>query len=132
MDDTPLPAPTLAEIERALDKVVTALVAYRLTPTPPAGPEEASDGRAVWPVIWAGQLLATDRAVLKALDLVEGPVTQGLKHSIRELGKLVHQIVGDDGMLEVAERVCDLDRDNWGRRMSPIDSAWSGIGSWVS
>jgi hypothetical protein len=128
MDDTPLPPPTVAQVEDALDRAVTALVAYRQD-RPARGKPPASD---TYDLISAGQLLATDPAILKARDLVGSPVTTGLKHSIRKLGELAHQLVGDDGMLDLAERVCNRDEPNWSRRMSPIDSAWNGIGSWFS
>lgn len=127
----PLAAPTLAEIERALDEAVSTLVAYRRQP--PAEAMAAVNAKSGEPRgVDVGDLLATDRAVLRARDLVEAPVEIGLKRVITDLGKLVHAEVGDGGMLDVAERVCELDHDNWGRRMSPIDSAWNGIGSWHS
>jgi hypothetical protein len=130
-DGNPLAAPTLPEIERALDEVVSALVAYRLSP--PDAVRRAMAGKSSEILaIPIEDLMATDRAVLGARDIARSPVEDGLKYAIKKLGKLVHAAVGDGGMLNVAERVCGLDADNWGRRMSPIDSAWDGIGSWHS
>lgn len=129
--DEGLPAPTLEKIERAIDEVVSALVAYRLDP--PTGVARALSAKSgELRAIPIETLMNTDREIIQARDLVEGPVETGLKHSLRRLGKLVFAMVGADGMEEVAERVCALDPDNWGRRMSPVDSAWNGIGSWVS
>lgn len=135
MTDDPLPPPTLPEIEAALDLAVSALVAYRMDRSAFQRPNyqpPAPRGSSALFMISGGQLLATDREVLRARDLVGSPIENGLKRTIHDLGKLVHALVGDDGMIEVAERVCGLDDANWSRRMSPVDSAWSGIGSWVS
>jgi len=76
--------------------------------------------------------MATDPEVLRAIDIALAPVETGLKHIIKKLGELIYALVGDGGMADVAERVASLDDDNWQRRMSPIDSAWNGIGSWIS
>lgn len=126
--DAPLPWPAIEQVEDALDRAVTALVAYRHDRPARRGPPTTD----ALELISAGQLLATDRRVLEARDLVGSPVTVGLKHSIRKLGNLAHQMVGDAGMHDLAERVCNRDEPNWSRRMSPIDSAWNGIGSWFS
>jgi hypothetical protein len=131
IEEGPLARPSLAEIERALDEVVSALVAYRLSP--PEGVRRALSAKPRdFEVIGISALCDTDSAVLKARDVASSPVEIGLKHSLRQLGKLLHAEVGDDQMIEVAERICDLDSNNWGRRMSPINSAWSGIGSWYA
>jgi hypothetical protein len=130
-DTKALAAPSLAELERALDEVVSAIVAYRQSP--PDQVARALSGK-------DNKMRATDAAVLaetgfevlRAISLAGSPVEKGLKHSIRELGMLIHALVGDDGMHEVAERVCGLDDANWSRRMAPLDSAWNGIGRWVS
>lgn len=127
-----LPAPTLSDLERALDEVISALVAYRSTPPPAVERALAPKRNQPLQAIPIEQLMGTDQSVLRARDLADSPVEIGLKHSIKQLGKLIFEIVGDDRMLDVAERVAGLDDENWSRRMSPIDSAWSGIGSWVS
>ena len=124
-----LEPPTLAQIERAIDEVVSTLVAYR--DQAPKGAERARrSAERVESGASIQELLGTERAVLRARDLTYSPVEIGLKHSLKELGKLAFAIVGDEKMLELAERICDLDPGNWGRRMAPIDSAWDGIGSW--
>ena len=124
-------AATLLELKRAQDEPVSALVADRRDP-----PEQCKRARSTVPsglkATFANDLLATDSAVLIAIDVAKSPVEVGLKHSIKQLGKLIHAEVGDGGMLDVAERVCALDDNQWQRRMSPIDSAWNGIGSWYS
>lgn len=130
MPSETLPPPTQAEIERAIDEVVSTLVAYRAKP--PKEARRANEAKPGSRSASASQLVSTELDVLAARDLAWKPVEHGLKHSLRDLGKLLHAIVGDEGMLEAAERVCDLDKKNWARRMSPIDAAWNGIGSWYS
>lgn len=51
-----------------------------------------------------------------------------LKGAVRAIGLVVHA-EGID-MLDIAERACDRDEGNWGRRMSIINSAWHCIGNW--
>jgi hypothetical protein len=126
-----LPAPTLSELERALDEVVSAIVAFRLSPPDAVSRAHAGKDSSL-KFLNASAMASTDFAVLRAIDLVAAPVEQGLKHSIRELGKLIHALVGDGGLQEVAERVSSLDDANYQRRISPIDSGWNGIGHWVS
>jgi hypothetical protein len=129
----PLSAPTLSEIERALDETLSALVEYRMRPPKAFGRAPRSKQSAGPPeLIDARDLLSTGRTVIAARSLVRAPVEIAMKRSLKELGKLAHALVGDDGMHDIAHRVCALEPDNWGRRMSPLDSAWSGIGSWVS
>ena len=131
MNDDPLPAPTLQELERALDEAVTMIVSYRRQP-PPELAVTARPADTGFNPIDIAQLIGTDEAVLRARDIAGSPVDWALKRVIKELGKLIHQQVGDDGMLDVAERVAGRDDANWQRRMSPINSAWNGIGSWYS
>lgn len=128
-----LPAPTAAQIEIAIDEVLSALVAYRKQP--PEDAQRARDrrpNRDTFETMGLEELVGTPPEIHRARDLASSPVETGLKRSLKELGKLLHALVGDDGMHVVAERVCLADDKNYGRRMSPLDSAWNGIGSWVS
>lgn len=132
-DGKALTAPTAEELEIAIDEVVSALVAYRREP--PEQAQRARDRRPkreTFPVITADQLMDTPSEILRARDLATSPVEMGLKKALRDLGKLLYNIVGDDGLHEAADRICGLDERNVARRASPIDSAWNGIGSWVS
>lgn len=132
MNDEPLAPPTLPELERALDEAVSTLVAFRAKPPEAAERALAPKRDAPLPVIPIQQLIGTDSSVLRDRELASSPVEFGMKKAIKELGKLIHGLVGNDGMLEVAERVAGLDDKNWGRRMSPINAAWDGIGTWYA
>lgn len=103
-------SPTLVELERTLDEVVSTLVAYRAKP-----PEEAERAIAGKPggfqTISAADLLETDRDVLRARDVSKAPVEVGLKYAVKRLDKDIHKLVGDAGMSDVAERVASLDKD---------------------
>ena len=132
-ESSALPAPTAAEIEIAIDEVLSALVAYRKEP--PESAQRARDRRPTrdtFATLGIAELVDTPPEIHRARDLTSSPVETGLKKSLRELGKLLHDQVGDAEMHVVAERVCLADESNFGRRMSPLDSAWNGIGSWVS
>lgn len=129
-----LPAPTQEEIEIAIDETLSALVAYRHAPRP-ASVQRALDRRPkgkTFEVITANQIVATDEFVMEQRDYAKGPVDAALKDMLNTLGKMLYNHVGDDGMQEVAERIIALDEANIGRRASPLDSAWNGIGSWHS
>jgi hypothetical protein len=121
-----MPAPSLDDLERALDEVLTTIVVFRHA----SRPKIRSFDQKVFETVSIDQLLATESAVVHASDLARAPVDAGLKYSLRGLGKLVHAMVGDEGMPDVAQRVCGLDDENWARRMCPLDAAWRGIGSW--
>jgi len=127
----PLPGPSLAELERALDEAVSAIVAYRENPPEDVARAQAGKSGKLRSTSGA-DLLDTDREVLLARSIAASPVEAGLKYAINELGKFIHAQVGDGGMIEVAERVAGLDDGKWQRRMAPIDSAWNGIGTWYS
>lgn len=122
--------PTLADIERALDETVSTLVAYRRQP--PAEARRSLTAKSGGLRSFSASDMVGNLEVLAALDVTDAPVEIGLKHSLKKLGKLAHALVGDKGMVELAERVCNLDPDNYERRISPIDSAWNGIGTWYS
>ena len=80
----------------------------------------------------ATELLSTDQSVLREISWVEDPVYRALKRGATELGEIIHGRIGNAGMVEMAEGVCDRDEANWHARMSFVDSAFNGIGSWYS
>lgn len=132
-DEKVLAAPTAEQLEIAIDEVVSALVAYRRElPEQTQRARDRRPDRDTFETIEITEMMNTPREILRARDLYSSPVEAGLKHSLKELGKLLHAIVGDDGLLEASERICAMDDANWSRRASPINSAWNGIGSWVS
>ncbi len=72
--------------------------------------------------------------------LSEQPIRTALTNAIRRIGKTLWKLVGLDGMIAVAERVCnrplaflghDQDGSDFSRQMAIVDSAWDGIGDWM-
>jgi hypothetical protein len=113
-EEETLRGPTVNELERALDEVVTALGDHR---TKSAGRPTLS--------FWDGD----DEAVIQARLIAKDPVEYALKSMMTSICQLLFDALGSTGSVyEVAERVCDRDPKNWSRRMSPIDSAFDGIG----
>ena len=64
-----------------------------------------------------------------ARDIVKDPIEYALKQVMKEIGQLLFDALGSTNALrEVADRICDRDPSKWGRRASPIDSAFNGVG----
>lgn len=87
----------------------------------PKQPLEAIDA-------WA--LMETPREVLIEREWAKDPVHRALRIGVKEVGKLIFARIGDEAMLAMAESVCDRDQAHWELRMSFLNSALDGIGSW--
>lgn len=129
MNSQPLEPPSTEELIDALAEIVNEAMAYKRRK------EQAFTASGAEPrirAISAAQLFDTDDEVLRARDWVADPVYRSLKKGATEIGKILHRRIGDEGMTSMAEEVCSRDEKNWSRRMSFVDSAFNGIGTWYS
>jgi hypothetical protein len=74
------------------------------------------------------EIANTNNSVLRALDIVEDPVSFALKRGIKFLGQVIYDIYGMDALSDMAERVCEASPGGFGARMSPVASALDGVG----
>jgi hypothetical protein len=118
-----LPAPTVFALEQALRTLVDNLMEHRRTWVSPNARRGA---------VSFGTLGRTPETVVRAIDLVDDPVSYSLKRGIRLLGKAVVELYGEAALDAMAERVCGRGRGGFGARMSPVESALEGIGSWYA
>lgn len=123
-DCAALPAPSTAELERALEHLVSETLAYR---------RRADEIRAegIPPALVCmsfTQLMVTPAAILDERNLATDPVNMALKWGIRRVGKAILKRTGStDGLLAVAERVAKRDPSNYGRRISLMDHTFDGL-----
>lgn len=99
----------------------------RVSNTPKREPE--ARGRQ-FNMISAATLLNTDEDVLRQRDIMADPVVWSLKRTLKKVGQMIYIRVGStDELVKIAEQVANCDPYRYARRMSPIDSAWNGVGS---
>lgn len=131
MSDTPPPLlrrraralepPSIKELERALDDLVTVLVQHRRSYVP-RGRRSRAPGTTV------ADLQATDDAVLEAIEIADDAVNYAIKEAMHRVGQLLFDRLGStDALGEVAERVAE--RGDWNQRICPIASAFNGVGN---
>ena len=128
-----LPPPSLDQLIVAAIKLVDAIQEYRrsndtrISTVPKKEPEAKGSA---FGTMSGAELMRTSQAVLHQRDLVAQPIIMSLKRTLKEVGQLLYDRVGSTGeLLKIAEQIADRDPDNYGRRMSPIDSAWNGVGA---
>src|SRR5262245_1711221 len=123
----PLKPPTTEELVEALNEMVTELVGYRKRQKPRKGLLE---------MFSAAEMVATERTVMQARDWARSPVDKALKRGIKEVGQLLFDQLGFDGLREVVNDVAERDQRWCGMRISIMDSALNGVGKgqmrWVS
>jgi hypothetical protein len=135
-----LPAPTLDQLIVTAIKLVDAITEYRrpnetrVSTIPKREPEARRGG---FGLMSAATLLNTDQEILRQRDIVTNPIVWSLKKTLHEVGQLIYDRVGSvNELLKIAEQIADRDPAHYSRRMSPLDSAWNGVGSgndrWMS
>jgi hypothetical protein len=75
--------------------------------------------------------------VLHQRTIVDDPVEWALKQGITQIGKLMYDVTKSTRrMSEIVNDVCERDPKHFGQRVSPIDSAFHGLGAdndrWVT
>jgi hypothetical protein len=92
--------------------------------------QDQEERLASFKLIPIGDLWQTSPEKLRLEGLAKDPVRYALRKQVRELGKELHQVLGNtDAMLDVAEEVAAKD---FQYRMTIIDKAWDGIGDWYA
>lgn len=125
---TELAPPSDEKLIDALAEIVFEAMAYSARK---AADAHDNDNTAI-KAIDAADLIATSQAVIEERAWVDNPVRRSLKSGAHEIGAILHKRVGHDGLLAVVEEVAGRDQTDYHRRMSFIDSAFNGIGSWYS
>jgi hypothetical protein len=121
-------SPPLAQIEDALDQLLTKLLAERKR-------EQERKRKAGTPsslrVISCAELLAeplpSDADIWRDA-IIEHPITGALELAIHEVGEVLFQRGGTDLMREVLERVAERHPKSYGHRATIMDHKWDGIG----
>jgi hypothetical protein len=113
-------------IEAALDALLTAAI------TADGQPRHRPDRGPVSAGVLAGEIVervATwTQAQREANALLDRPVAEACRRSIRLLGKRLFEIGGLPLMQDVLYRVAEMDRRAEGRRIAIMDHRWDGIG----
>ncbi len=115
----------LAQIEHALDMVLTKLLAERKRQREAPGPKPPL--RAFSAAELAEMPLLSDREIRQA-RIIEDPLAGALELAIREVGEVLFLRGGVDLMREVLERVASRHPKSYGHRASLVDHEWDGIG----
>lgn len=119
-----------ARIEAALDALLTASIRDDRERPP------SSVGGAIRADVLINEaierLTTWTPAQREAHALLQRPVSEALRQAVRTLGERLHELGGEDLMLEVCDRVSALDPANEGRRSSIMDHRWDGIGDWYA
>jgi hypothetical protein len=117
------------EIVDALDRLLSAMIEHdkqrdkERSGTPAATPFQALTKLEDLPT----------RAESEIKALLKTPVRSALKQAVRRLGEVTFQVTSDLGqMQDIAEAAASRDDRHYGRRASIINSAWNGIGGWMS
>ncbi|WP_153002988.1 hypothetical protein [Sphingomonas sanguinis] len=127
-----LDAPSVDQLVIAATKLVDAIVEYRrpndtrISTVPKKEPEAS---KPTFSVITAADLLDTDEEVLRLRDVVADPIGTALKRELHDLGQAIYDRVGSmNALTEIGDRIANADPSQYARRMSPLDSAWNGVG----
>lgn len=113
------------KIENALDELLTAIIEHDVR-------------RAKLAQLQTPQIAETPVVGLmtKAVDehdlgsLVQDPVRQALRYSVKRLGGHLFRLLGNtDAMRDVLERVAARDQRHYHQRANIMDKKWGGIGS---
>lgn len=119
----PLPAPSIADVEGALDALLSALIEQR------EQREAEADPAGTFEIITFSELMSTPSEVWKCRDFVADPIGRSLRRGIKEAGRHLYRLLGSTtAMGDVLERVAERNPRQYGRRASIIDHAWNGIG----
>jgi hypothetical protein len=114
----------LAEIENALDTLLTALLKERAREWKAAKPTELR-------VISAADLvqmpILSDQEAWQE-RIIEQPLAGALELAIHEIGEVLFKKGGTDLMRASLERVASRRRKTYGKRISICDVQWEGIG----
>lgn len=128
-----LKAPTVEDLTAAAIKLVDAIVEHRspnTTRISAAAKKAESETGPVIRAISIGDLVDTEQEVLRLRDLVADPVGTALKRQLRSVGQAIYDRVGSsDKLVEIGETIANTNPRQYGTRMSPLDSAWNGVGS---
>jgi hypothetical protein len=115
---------TQAELEDAIDAVLTELIAYRLRPR--CGPPEPMKS------IHFSKLLdkpIRSRRACSFLGVLRDPIEGAFLYTVRGIGEALFDLGGTRSMKKSLENVAARDPANEGRRLSICDSRWDGIGA---
>jgi hypothetical protein len=110
----------------ALDAILTELVAYRLSRLPSREPLQ----------LRRPPMTADDKRRALISRMTEDPFEGAMLFALRGIGEELFACGGTSLMRKVLAEVAARDLENEGRRLSPADAQWDGIGDesdlWVS
>jgi len=115
----------LAQIENALDVLLTKLLAERKRQREAPGPKPPL--RAFSAAELAEMPILSDREIRRE-RIIEDPLAGALELAIREIGEVLFLQGGVDLMGAVLERVASRHPKSYGHRASLVDHKWDGIG----
>ena len=116
-------------IEAALHAVLSAAVVADRSPSLLMEDGPRTLGSSVTSVI---ERFAWTPAQRRAGDLLDRPVSELCRQSVRTFGERLYEIGGLGLMQDVLYRVAARDPDREARRMAIMDRRWDGIGEWRS
>jgi hypothetical protein len=120
------PDKPLAEIERALDTLLTALLKERERQRK-AAQSKPTEFRVISCAHLIQMPVLSDEEVWQE-RIVELPVGGALELAIHEIGEVLFKRGGIELMQDVLERVASRHRKTYGNRISICDVQWDGIG----
>jgi len=115
----------LAQIENALDVLLTKLLAERKRQREAPGPKPPL--RAFGAADLAEMPILSDREIGR-VRIIEDPLAGALELAIREIGEVLFLQGGVELMGDVIERVASRHPKSYGHLASLVDHKWDGIG----
>ncbi len=115
----------LAQIEHALDELLTKLLAERKRQREAPGPKPPL--RAFSAAELAEMPVLSDREIRQE-RIIDDPLAGALELAIREIGEVLFLQGGVELMSTVLERVASRHPKSYGHRASLVDHKWEGIG----
>ena len=115
----------LAQIEHALDVLLTKLLAERKRQREAPGPKPPL--RALSAAELAEMPILSDREIGRE-RIIEDPLAGALELAIREIGEVLFLQGGVELMGDVLERVAERHPKSYGHRATICDNKWEGIG----
>jgi len=123
-DRASTPSIPLAQIEDALDTLLTKLLAERKRERQAHGSKPL---RAISAAELAAMPLQSDREIWREI-VAEHPITGALELAIHELGEVLFDRGGTNLMRDVLERVARRHPKTYSYRASIMDKKWDSIG----
>jgi hypothetical protein len=115
----------LAQIENALDVLLTALLDERERERRAPGPKPPL--RAFSVAELAAMPILSDQEIRRE-RIIESPVLGALELAIRELGEVLFERGDTDLMRDTLERVASRHPKSYGARVSALDHLWDEVG----